>query len=43
MPLRPDIIREAAISTTVTNPYITKFLFQQFVHRKDMINRFRID
>ncbi len=37
MPLRPEILREAALSSTVTNPYATKLLFQQFVYRKDRI------
>lgn len=37
LPLQPRIIREAAISTSVTNPYVSKFLFQQFVFRKETI------
>lgn len=34
-PLRYRVVREVAMSTTVTNPYLTKLLVQQFVHRKD--------
>lgn len=37
LPLRPGFLREAALSTTVTNPYVTKLLFQQFVYRKDRV------
>jgi pimeloyl-ACP methyl ester carboxylesterase len=37
LPLRPRIIREAALASTVTNPLVTKPLFQQFVFRKDSI------
>lgn len=39
VPLQPKLMREAALASTVTNPYATKFLFQQFVHRKDTITR----
>ncbi len=37
LPLRPGLLREAALSITVTNPYVTKFLFQQFVYRTERI------
>ncbi len=37
MLLRPKIVRELAMSTTVTNPYVTKLLVQQFVYRKDSV------
>lgn len=37
LPLRSDVVREAAMSATVTNPYATKLLVQQFVHKKDRI------
>ncbi len=37
MLLRPKLVRELAMSTTVTNPYVTKLLVQQFVYRKDRI------
>lgn len=36
-PLRSGRVREAAVASTVTNPYATKWLFQRFVHRKDSI------
>lgn len=37
--LKPRLIRELALSTTVTNPYVTKLLVQQFVYRKDSITK----
>lgn len=36
-PLRPTRVREAVIASTVTNPYVAKWLVQQFVFRKDSI------
>lgn len=38
LPLQPRLIREAAMAATVTNPYATKWLFRQFVYRKDSID-----
>lgn len=38
LPLRPDILREAAVSATVTNPYATTWLFRKFVHVKSSID-----
>lgn len=37
LPLRPAVLREAGLSATVTNPLVTKPLFQRFVHRNDSI------
>lgn len=37
-PLEPAVVREAAVSASVTNPYATTFLFRRFVHRKDSID-----
>ena len=37
LPLRPPLVREVALASTVTNPLVTKPLFQQFVFRKDSI------
>lgn len=37
LPLQPKLVREAALSASVTNPYVTKMLVQQFVHRKDRV------
>ena len=34
-PLRPRVLREAALSATATNPLATKFLLKQLIHRKD--------
>ncbi len=39
VPLKPMIVREAAMASTVTNPYVTRLLFQQFVHRKESVTR----
>ncbi len=43
VPLRSQRIREAAIASTVTNPYVFKWLYQRFVHRKDRITESTID
>lgn len=43
LPLQPAIVREAALATTVTNPFATKLLFQQFVHQTDSITTELVD
>lgn len=35
LPLRPRMIREAALSATATNPLATRFLMKQMIHQKD--------
>jgi len=35
--LRSEVAREAIVSATVTNPYLTRALFSRFVHRSDAI------
>ena len=42
-PLRSRQIREATIASTVTNPYLTRWLFKLFVHRKDSITDAVVD
>ncbi len=34
LPLRPRMIREAALSATATNPMATRFLLKQLIHKK---------
>ncbi|MEM7718129.1 MAG: alpha/beta hydrolase [Pseudomonadota bacterium] len=42
-PLRNRYIREAGLAATVTNPFATRLLFRQFVHRKDSITQQVVD
>lgn len=37
LPLRSEILREVAVANTVTNPWLTRMLFAQFVHRTEAI------
>lgn len=37
VPLRPKVMREAALAATVTNPYASSALFKQFVFQRDAI------
>ena len=37
LPLQPQLIREVAMASTITNPYATKWLFRRFVHRKESV------
>ncbi len=35
IPLRPTLLREAAVAATITNPFLLKPLVQMFLHRKE--------